>query len=300
MEHNLTSSDEIIARVMRDFRVNNINWKASGYDWIADAMSSINAWFSFETKTKSIPIFEHKGEYPCDLIELIGVRYKGLKLPLGKNIGRIPCQKLFDCHDVMMDITNYEKVKEVNYKIQQLADLQAQYDSTHDQDVLDHIVEITKQISNYTIPYAVSGYNNHGLHYYNLKPGAIETTFDFGEVELIYTGATSDENGFPLIPDVYEFKEAIAWYIISRLLLGGYEHPTINWQMADQKWERLRVAARNKLKMPSIDRMQALANMWTSPVFDRYLGNNFFEGAQNINHVTDETYTWQGNRQWRN
>lgn len=299
MEFNLTSSNEIIAKTMRDFQVSTINWRASAYDWIAEAMQAINAWYSFETKEKEVRIFEHKGNYPCDLIELIGVRYKEYKLPLGKNIGNIHCKKLFDCKDVMMDITNYEKVKEVNQKIQYLADLQSQYDGSHDPEILSQIVDLTKEISLYTIPYAVSGYNNHGLHYYNLKQGAIETTFSDGIVRLIYTGASSDENGLPIIPDVYEFKEAISWYIMSRLLLGGYEHPVINWQMADQRWEEYKHRARNKIKMPSLDRMQALANMWTSPVFDRTLGDNFFDGAQNIQYI-DETSSRSPNGQWIN
>lgn len=294
----LTSSEEIIARVLRDFKPNNINWKASAYDWIADAMLAINSWYSFETKEAPIQIFNHKGSYPCDLIELIGVKYKGYKLPLGKNIGRVHCQKLFNCNDVMMDITNYEKVKEVNQKIQYLAALQSQYDATQDPDILEEIVTVTKQISNYTIPYAVSGYNNHGLHYYNLQPGAIETTFDFGEITLIYTGATSDERGMPLLPDIYEFKEAIAWYIMSRMLLSGYEHPVINWQMADATWEKFKFKAKNKLKMPTLDRMQALANMWTSPVFNRDLPSRFFEGAENITY-TDETFIRSTDGYWR-
>lgn len=297
---NLTSSNEIIARVMRDFRLNNINWKASAYDWIADGMQAINSWYSFETKEAPVTIFNHKGSYPCDLIELIGVKYKGCKLPLGKNIAKLHCKRLFDCNDVRMDITNYQKVVEVNQKIQYLAELQSQYDATHDPDILDHIVELTKQISLYTIPYAVSGYNNHGLHYYNLQPGAIETTFDFGEITLIYTGATSDELGMPLIPNIYEFKEALAWYIVSRILLSGYEHPVINWQMADAEWEKFKFKARNKMKMPSLDRMQALANMWTSPVFNRDLPNRFFEGAENITYVEDETNLRTPNRQWLN
>lgn len=295
----ITSSEEIIARVMRDFRPNNSNWKASGYDWIADALLAINAWYSFETKEHPVPIFNHKGQYPCDLIELIGVKYKGMKLPLGKNIGKIYCQRLFDCNDVKMDITNYEKVREVNGKIQLLASLQSQYDASHDEEVLEQIVELTKQISLYTIPYAVSGYNNHGLHYYNLRPGAIETTFSDGEVTLIYTGATSDERGMPMVPDIYEFKEALAWYIMSRLCLSGYGHPVINYAMADAKWEQFRFKAKNKMKMPTLDRMQALANMWTSPVFNRELPNHFFEGAENRTYI-DETNTGPYYRQWAN
>jgi len=74
MNYNLTSTNEIIARVMRDFKVDNINWKASGYDWVADGMSAINAWYSFETKEKKITTCNYKAPYPCDLIELIGVK----------------------------------------------------------------------------------------------------------------------------------------------------------------------------------------------------------------------------------
>lgn len=290
MSFNLTSSNEIIARVMRDFRVNNINWKASAYDWIADAMSAINAWYSFEHVEKDIEICGNKGHYPCNLVELYGVKYCGHKLPLGKNIAKIPCERLFSCHDVQMDITNYEKVKEVNSKIILLANLQQQYDATHDPGDLEQIVELTKQIANYTIPYVAYPHNRYGFHYYNLQPGCIETTFESGTVTLVYTGAVADKDGLPLIPDNFEFKEAIAWFIISRLIMGGYEHPIFGYELADNKWEHFKLAARNQMKMPTIDRMQALTNMWTSPVFDRTLPDRFFEGAENPQFILGDDY----------
>lgn len=288
MEYQLTSSNEIIARVIRDFRVNNINWKASAYDWIADAMLAINAWYSFKTIEKDVKIESHKAHYPCNLIELIGVKHNGHKLPLGKNIAKVHSRRLFNREDVRMDITNYEKVWEVNAKIIELANLQQIYDAEHNPEDLDRIVELTKQIANYTIPYAAFPYNKYGFHYYNLQPGCIETTFEEGCITLIYTGSVSDENDLPLVPNVFEFKEAIAWFIMSRLLLGGYEHPVLNYEKADAKWEFFKLAARNKIKMPSIDRMQALANMWTQPVFDRHLPDRFFEGAEDIMNITGD------------
>lgn len=263
---------------MRDFRLNNINWKANGYDWIADGMSAINAWLAFETKTRTVTVCNHFARYPCDLIELFAVGYKGMPLPLGKNLRGIHTSKnILTCNDIQNDLFNYEKLKEMNYKVQRVTDLQEIYEANPDPEILDEIIQLNKEIGQYSIPYATNYRNNYGLEYYNLnKPGGLETTFESGCIEMTFIGAVSDEEGLPLIPDNYEFKEALSWFIISRLLSGGYTHPVHTYQFADAKWEHFKKAARNKMKMPSVDSMRAFANMWTRPTFDRFMPDSFF------------------------
>lgn len=282
MEFNLTSSDEIIARVMRDFKVNNINWKASGYDWIADGMKAINAWFAFETK-KDIPVqvFNHKAVIPCAMIELIHVYYKGCKLPIGRKAERMHCRERLTCDAVESDITNYEKIREVKALLDNLYSLQAIYDAEPTDELAARIAELTNQVANYTIPYAISRNSRRMFEYYNLNPGIIETSFECGTIYLTYVGAMSDSNGLPIIPDVYEFKEALAWTIMERILLGGYEHPVIKWDIADVRARELRRAARNKLKMPSLDKMDALVKMWTNPFYNRPLTDVTYQNLVN-------------------
>lgn len=285
MEFNLTSSDEVIARVMRDFRVNNINWKASGYDWIADGMKAINAWFAFETKRDiCVQVYNHKAIIPCDLIELIHVYHRGFKLPIGRKDRKVHCRPQTTCDDVQSDITNYEKIREVKTLLDTLYSIQALYQAEPTDDLAEQIATLTQQIANYSIPYAVSRTSRHMFEYYNLNPGVIETSFESGEIQLTYTGVVSDENSLPLIPDVYEFKEALSWTIMERLLLGGYEHPVIKWEIADVRARELRRAARNKLKMPSLDKMNELVKMWTNPMYNRPLSNNIYDEL--VNRVT--------------
>lgn len=265
---------------MRDFRVNNINWKASGYDWIADGMKAINAWFAFETKN-DIPftVCNHKVEIPCDLIELIHVYHKGHKLPIGRRDKRIHCRPQITCDEVESDLTNYEKIREVKRLLDNLHSLQAIYDAQPTDELADRIAELTSQVANYSIPYAVSRTSRRMFEYYNLNPGVIETSFEHGTIHLTYTGAVSDENGLPLIPDVYEFKEALAWNIMMKLLAGGYEHPVFKYADAEIRWLMFKREARNKVKMPSIDRMDALVKMWTNPLYGRPLNrlNHLYE-----------------------
>lgn len=272
MNFNLTSSEEIIARVMRDFDINNINWKASGYDWIADAMRAINAWFAFETKV-DVPftVCNHKVEFPCDLIELLHVHYCGHKLPIGRRDKSVHCRPQITCGEIQNDLFNYEKIVEVKNLMDNLNALQLLYQGNPTTNLADRIAELTQQITNYSIPYAVSQSSRTYFEYYNLNPGVIETSFESGIINLTYTGAVSDDNGMPLIPDVYEFKEALAWYIVSRILLRGYEHPVIKWETANTEWENFKRRARNQVKMPSIDRMDALVKMWTNPLFNRHI-----------------------------
>jgi len=60
---------------------------------------------------------------------------------------------------------------------------------------------------------------------YFIKPGWIVTNQRHGFIKLAYKAIATDERGYPLIPDLSSYQEAIYWYVVMKLTfpkwLGG-------------------------------------------------------------------------------
>jgi len=52
---------------------------------------------------------------------------------------------------------------------------------------------------------------------YWLKPGWIVLNKKEGYVKLAYNAIATDERGYPLIPDLSSYQEAIYWYVVMKL-----------------------------------------------------------------------------------
>lgn len=135
-------------------------------------------------------------------------------------------------------------------------------------------------------------FNGRGnTDYFNTNDFGLEFPFETGEVKLIYIVFPTDEEGFPLIIDTFKYKKAIEWYVMSQMILGGYKHHdnTIDYKFANEMWEDFAYKAQNEIKMPSIDRMERFARMWTSIKLDRTAYDRFFVNAENASYIGTTT-----------
>jgi len=71
-------------------------------------------------------------------------------------------------------------------------------------------------------------------------------------VQIVYTKMPVDVRGYPLVPDNEVVRKAIMWYIVCNLVLQG-EIKTINYQLADKKWNWYCGSARADLNSPSLN-----------------------------------------------
>lgn len=118
----------------------------------------------------------------------------------------------------------------------------------------------------------------------------IKFTFEDNWVALEYHAIPIDEDGYPLLPDAAEYKEALTWYIISKLLLRGKKHPSIDFQYADQKWERNATRARNAMNIPDKGQYRAFKEKWVQliPEYDRTFEQ--LEEAVDAENVTSRSF----------
>jgi hypothetical protein len=115
---------------------------------------------------------------------------------------------------------------------------------------------------------------------YSLNPNYIIAGFEEGELTLNYLAFPVDEDGFPMVPDNIYYKQALEWYIIRQMLMGGFKHEAFNYQFADQKWGHYCVAAQNDAAFPSVDKAQSFMNGWLRLAPNVQLQEEFFNGTK--------------------
>ena len=98
---------------------------------------------------------------------------------------------------------------------------------------------------------------------YSLNDSHILTSFDEGQVEMVYKTIQTDKDGFPMIPDNSKVVRALKYYV-----LWQYAEPArFRQEIPRDIWEEIRVnyytsvaAASNSLNMPTMDQAAAMTN----------------------------------------
>ena len=129
---------------------------------------------------------------------------------------------------------------------------------------------------------------------YFIKPGWIVTNKNKGYIKLAYKSIATDERGYPLIPDLTSYQEAVYWYVVMKLSfpkymsgkLGGNTSKYSNKYAAQaynetkQQWYFYRNQAYAEAMMPTADDMQNIKNDWNKLIPDWDGDDTFF---RNIN-----------------
>lgn len=102
--------------------------------------------------------------------------------------------------------------------------------------------------------------------YYTIDNGRIRTSFESGKIKIFYKALQCDEEGFIMIPDVAEYKEALVWQLFSDLLLEGVKpkYQNMSFEQAESRAEDKISKARGRLKQLTKDERDALSKMITS------------------------------------
>lgn len=82
-----------------------------------------------------------------------------------------------------------------------------------------------------------SSTNKQTKHYYKIVGNKIQTSFEEGFIKVHYWELPVDKEGYPLMPDNENYKQALEWHIIRRLIGAGYNHPVFTYKQADEYFE---------------------------------------------------------------
>ena len=136
---------------------------------------------------------------------------------------------------------------------------------------------------------------------YFIKPGWIVTNQKNGYIKLAYKAIAVDERGYPLIPDLTSYQEAVYWYVVMKLTfpkfmsgkLGGSNNSKYAAKYArdtyfytQQQWNFYRNQAYAEAMMPTADDMQNIKNDWNKLIPDWDGDDTFFK------HINKEQLTY--------
>jgi hypothetical protein len=123
-------------------------------------------------------------------------------------------------------------------------------------------------------------------HYYNLSGNHIHTSFEEGFVKLHYWTTPVCKEGFPMIPDNENFKQAMEFHVLRRLLGAGYEHPVFTYDYVDKQFELYAVRGMNEVSYPSPETM-ARINRSTVRLIPNYAAyQDFFIGSEQAERLS--------------
>lgn len=139
---------------------------------------------------------------------------------------------------------------------------------------------------------------------YKLNNDHIFTSFDDGEVVMVYKANPTDENGFPMIPDNIKYIKACQAYVAQKVLfkkrIQGKEvgRDVINTIDQDVSWYIS--AADSSARIPTIDMMESWKNNFTKLIPDINSHATAFRGdgkmEQRFNNSTNDVRNNQRRR----
>lgn len=247
--YRTVSSQTIIARLYRNLKLGGTEYIESFYEWIGEALEHIGCGANVVNKACVIEIKDYKGMLPSDLyiIEMVGGTTKRTNLFIAN-----PNWDTYDREAAFSALFPYT--------------LPLSYGSR----VFNSAVHAEGCPNAYVT--SSDTYITDGNY--------IKTSFQEGQIALLYKGFDTDADGFALVPDDISFKEALFWYCFKLMLLSGHKHPEFNFEKADARWQLYCTQARNSHNMLDLTQASSFTNQWTRMIPQLNLHSEWYNTLQ--------------------
>lgn len=288
MIYNYTRCESVIAKIMADLDSTEVRNRTSDIkEWIFEAVDKIGAPMQYIRKeggTQDFPLLEiqdNQVPLPEDLVVLDGVAFslspKGPWVPMtvSTSVFREP-------------IPHHNKPQEPHQPMRYKA--------------------LTSQSQFYTennmrfFEKAVTNYDRKPEYF--IKPGWLVTNKQKGFIKLAYKAIAVDERGYPLIPDLSSYREAIYWYVVMKLSFPKFMEGTLSgrgtkysakysqssYYFIQQQWNFYRNQAYAEAMMPTADEMKGIQNEWNRLVPEFESGDTFYKDINKRELIYNDYY----------
>lgn len=285
MIYNYIKCESVIAKIMADLDASEVRQRITDIrEWIFEAIDKIGAptqYIHKESGVDGVPVYEicdYQVPIPADLAVLDGVAYShkptGPWTPMNTStsVFKGPKKNPLQHGDMFHQPPGFKKITS-----------QSQFYTINTTKYVDKMYadQVDKKAE------------------YFIKPGWIVTNKKNGYIKIAYKAIATDERGYPLIPDLSSYQEAVYWYVVMKLTfpkwlsgkLGGnskyaQKYAANSYFYTQQQWNFYRNQAYAEAIMPTADDMQNIKNDWNKLIPEWDGDDTFFE------HIGKEEITY--------
>lgn len=273
MIDKLTTSKEIIAKIIADYDLKEDEIKITDIkEWIGEGMEKIGAVQQLEHKTTNLIVENYQAKLPCDLYRLGQVAFSFKNgcgwLPMRKVTNSFGIYKKCGQCDPKMLIQDDALVPLVKNIFNVNADKEAI-------DILNEDINVKQTLNTLVNQYTIPSNNgrliignpatlNTSLQY-STKPGYINVNVPCGWLKISYYAIITDEDSMPMIPDLPSYKEALMYYIGTKILYAKWIKGQLSneiYYSIKRSWNFYRKQAYAEAMMPSVDEIESIKNDW--------------------------------------
>jgi hypothetical protein len=298
MIYKFTTSQKIISKILSDLDISEESIRLADLkEWCGEAIEKIGSVKQFNRKilgengVEPLTLSGYQAQLPSDLHKMNQLMYsinsKGPWFPMTVATGS------FDHWDVIPDevLTQGTATPDaviiamIHNIYESMADnfIYTWYNQMTEQEAIDimksdsaaskelrrlimSMLQFNGSTSNVTreigFKYRIDGTSSKIIS--NMKTGFIKMSYD-----AMYT----DENGYPLIPDLISYIEAVYWYVVMKLKYPEYLSGRLNREVyydIRRSWNFYCKQAYGESMMPNEDEMETIKNVWLKLVPDIY------------------------------
>ena len=299
MIYKYTKCESVIAKIMADLDSSEVRQRIEDIrEWIFEAIDKIGAPMQYIIRESGIDgcpvlkIQDYQVPLPSDLSILDGVAYSknenGPWQPMSTQTGlfRSPqIQQINEETTLPVDQNNLA-VQQQEQKPEHKP-MQYKYPTTQSQFVTVNGMKYLKDRLNIKPEYFI-------------KPGWIVTNMKDGFIKIQYKAIAMDERGYPLIPDMSSYQEAIYWYVVMKLNFSKYLKGKLGgkgvnnngavYSYLQQQWNFYRNQAYAEAMMPTADDMQNIKRDWNKLIPDWDGDETFFRNIGKQQSLYNDYY----------
>jgi len=297
--YNYISSKEVIAKIYQDLDFGNENVRISDIiTWIGEALGKIGAYPYYKNRVTGIEdtagspellrIANYRAQLPCDLHSIIQLAVS--TNPTGEYVPARIATGSFDISRGTLQTGIASSVDDQTFptddytKIEFISDIfnESYEDAVSRLNSDPNINTILDQV--FVNDLSVIGANPSAYEdeiTYTINPPYLDISLETGYAMLAYKAIPLDKEGFPLVPDDEDVKEALKWYVEMMLTYSMWRHGISGGERlygnAKLEWVSKKKAAYGNLMMPSPDEMKSIQNIWNRLVPNINADQSFYE-----------------------
>lgn len=234
----MVSIKTMIAKIIRDTRLKDSAYADDMLEWIPSAMGELETTWTLSHSSALVKVVFHKAPLPCGVESITSVVYGTNRMRFATPDYDVSYHKT-----PTSSFTGDSVFLSRNKTVENVQDMEISTpaDSSYSQSQLFNAS---------SLPYC--------HHWYRDLPECIETSLEKGMIRVNYLGIPVDTDGYPLIPDNENYKEAIYYKVRMKLIEAGYPDPTMKWEICMQLFEKYAGRAMGEIRYPSPDRMESM------------------------------------------